>query len=208
MLMLDLFQKGGPVMYALLFCSILGLYIFIQKFIYITYHRIHQDTYIDEVKEKITSLGITKTASELRTDRKMISRVLAYALKLSNLPREEVEEGLKAASLLEIPKLEKNMSILSVLITVCPMLGLLGTVLGLLDIFHVISGGAISNTEALAGGIAEALITTIAGLSIAIPFIFAHQYLAQKIDRYIMDMERIVHEILNFCKINPGIVTK
>ena len=90
------------------------------------------------------------------------------------------------------------MPILSSIITAAPILGLTGTVLGLMDIFNVISGGAIGDTQALSSGIATALITTVSGLIIAIPFIFFYQYLSQKIEFYVIELERMSYEMLSF----------
>ena len=94
------------------------------------------------------------------------------------------------------------MNILSSIITVAPILGLLGTVLGLMDIFNVISGGSIGDAQALSSGIATALITTVTGLLIAVPLIFFNQFFNQKIEHFILDLERMSYEMIQFCQSN------
>jgi len=210
MLMFDYFQRGGPVMYVLLGCSILGLAIFIKKIVYLMYHKIDEKSLINETKKKLTTVGLVSTITDLQLDNNIVTRVSAYALGLTELPLNEIPEALKASTLAELPKLEKDMSILSVLITICPMLGLLGTILGLMDIFQVLSTGASLGTSQwdptlLSRGISTALITTAAGLGIAIPLMLLYQYLMQLIERYVMQMERVVQDLVNFCKTSEEI---
>jgi biopolymer transport protein ExbB len=97
------------------------------------------------------------------------------------------------------------MPILSSIITVAPILGLTGTVFGLMDIFNVISGGAIGDAQALSAGIATALITTVTGLLIALPFIFFYQFFQQKTEHYILELERICYDIISYCQSNDNI---
>lgn len=203
--MLDIISKGGPIMYVLFLCSFWGLYIIIQKLLFLKFNSIDQALLIEKIKNKLITIGKDQTLKDLRTERGIIPRVLVCAIKLSPLQRDEIQEGLKEATYIEIPKLEKNMNILSSIIAAAPLLGLLGTVIGLINIFNVISGGGIGNTEQLSAGIAQALITTVTGLTIAIPFIFFYQYLSHCIELFIMDMERLMNELLNFCKINEGV---
>lgn len=203
--MLALFVKGGPVMYLLLLCSFVGVYIIVEKFLYLKSNAIESEYALEKIKNRLITNGKEVTVRELRGARKLMVRVLGGALKHVGKSKAEIEEGIKEATYLEIPKLEKNMSLLSSIITVAPILGLLGTVLGLMEIFNVISGGQLGDAAALSGGIAQALITTVAGLSIAIPFIFLHQYLAYKIDLFILETERSIHELINFSNSHGGI---
>ncbi|MCP4050247.1 MAG: MotA/TolQ/ExbB proton channel family protein [bacterium] len=203
--MWQLFIKGGPVMYLLFFCSLVGVYIIVEKLLYLKVNCIENEYITDKIKNRLVTSGREQTLRELRTERKLMLRVLSSAIKFAGSNREAVEEGVKEVTYQEIPKLEKNMNILSSIITVAPILGLLGTVLGLMDVFNVISGGNLGDAAALSAGIAEALITTVTGLSIAIPFIFLNQYLSYRIEIFILTTERLVNQMISFCNTHGGV---
>jgi len=173
--------------------------------LYLKVNRLDEDYYTDKIKNKLITAGKEDTARQLKLERKLMLRVLAGAIKLADGSQEEIQNSIKEVTYLEMPKLEKNMNILSSIITVAPLLGLLGTVLGLMDIFNVISGGHIGDPTMLSSGIAQALITTVTGLSIAIPFIFLNHYLEHKIQVFVMDTERLVNDVLNFYKSHGGV---
>ena len=105
-----------------------------------------------------------------------------------------VNNHISATLMQESPKYEKNLNVLSSIITVSPILGILGTVLGLMDVFNVISGGGLGNASQLSSGIAEALISTVLGLSITIPFIFAYHYLTHQVDQRLQRLEQSLEQ--------------
>ena len=199
--MLVIFSKGGIIMWPLLFCSFLGTFIIIQKLLffrlqfskmnkkksslYLAIKDIHQD---EEQKLKHSSL---------------LLHHCAYFAKLhANNSPEVIQFNLSNFMTTKSLHLDKGMSFLSALITITPILGLTGTVLGLMEIFKVLSNASITDTTLLSAGIAEALITTVSGLVIAIPFILMHHLLSQKIEHYSCILENSVHEFLNFFKSN------
>ena len=201
----SLFIKGGPIMFLLLLCSILGVYIVAERILFFNFHFKEADKSIDIVKKKLMTDGINETLQMLRTKRNIVLRSIYQAIRLSSKEHYEISDGIKEAVYLQIPKIERLMSVLSSIITVAPILGLTGTVLGLMDIFNVISGGGIGDASLLSSGIAEALITTVTGLLIVVPFIFVFQYLTQKIEEYIMLIERTCYDIIAFCNHNSAV---
>lgn len=202
--MWELFQKGGPVMYPLLACSITGLYIIIQKVLFLNLNDVNHESSTETIKDQLLTYGKDETMRVLRSKRKAPLRVAASAIKISSLPAEEWDSAMNQAASVEIQKMEKNMSILSALITICPMLGLLGTMLGFINIFHVIGGGGIGSTAALSIGISEKLITTASALTLTIPFIAAYHYLSYKIDVLTSKAEFIMNDIAQFCRENAN----
>lgn len=200
--MWEFFAKGGPVMFFLLMCSITGVTIIVQKFLFLKVQELNTEVVSNYVKDQLSTNGKETTYRTLLTKRKIMLKMLSSAIRLSHLSREEIEDGIKQVTYAEIPKIEKNMNILSSIITIAPILGLFGTVLGLMDIFNVMSGGGIGNPEALSKGISEALITTVTGLGIAMPFIVAYQYLSHRLDTFTLHLERLVYDIITFCKTN------
>jgi len=198
--MWHIFVKGGPVMFLLLLCSIWGLFIIVQKYLYIKANQVDLKYLVDRVKSQIRASGVDVVVSDLNNRQGLVYKVLANVLQFSHLPAPEVQEHVKEVTRKEVPNLERNLGFLSVIITVAPILGLMGTVLGLMDIFNVISGGNIGDAAALSSGIAKALITTVAGLGIAIPFIFLHHWISHKIDQYLLEIEVVGNDILRFSK--------
>ena len=199
------FVNGGPVMYVLAICSIVGMYVSIYKWLFLKVHYVPSEHILMPIKEQLMSIGKEETFKQLRTKRNVMLRVLASAIKLSENPRSELQDGIKETLYPEIPKLEKFLPVLSSIITVAPILGLMGTVLGLMDIFNVISGGGIGDAQALSGGIAKALITTVSGLGIAIPFIFVYQYLSHRVHMFILQLEQMTYEVVTFCQTNEAV---
>ena len=203
--MIDLFLKGGPIMYLLLICSVVGFYLSIQKFLFLKINSVNYDLVLEKVKAQLITIGKEQTIRDLLTQRKTSLKIVSKVIKVSDMSKDDIEEQIKQSTFKEMPRLERNMSILSSIITVAPILGLLGTVLGLMDIFQVISGGGIGDSAALSLGIAEALITTVTGLGIAVPLIFVYQYLSHEIDLFIMKTDRMVSEVLLFCRSQSAI---
>ncbi|MHA2621571.1 MAG: MotA/TolQ/ExbB proton channel family protein [bacterium JZ-2024 1] len=196
----NLFVKGGIVMYPLLLCSILAVYIIVDRIRNLRQATINSRELL--TKAKTLLLQGNETALRLLLDETPgpVSRVLLTGYELRSLPREEIVEGVKETAITEIQRMNRFLPTLSTIVSVSTLLGLLGTILGLIQIFNVISGGGIGDAEALAAGIAQALITTAFGLMIAIPALIFHNYLAEKVDLLAADMEKSLHELVNFIK--------
>jgi biopolymer transport protein ExbB/TolQ len=125
-----------------------------------------------------------------------ISQIILAALLKHGSSREEIREAIEDTAHQEVAILEKNLPILATVGNIAPLLGLLGTVFGMIKGFQVISTIGIGNPEALAGAISEALLTTAFGLSVAIPTIVAYNYLVNRVERQIKEMEATSTEIL------------
>ncbi len=200
--MFSILFQAGPIIILLTLCSIIGLYIVIQKILFFKTHFFKLNTMINDIKDRLLTLGVNETLLHLQPKQTISSQVLYSAIQLNSSSREKIQDGIRESIYNQIPQIEYMMPFLSSIITVAPILGLTGTVLGLMDIFNVISGGSLGDAQALSAGIATALITTVAGLFITIPFIFFYQYFSQKIDHYILELERISYDIINFCNNN------
>ena len=200
--MFSLLYQGGPIIGLLLLCSMTGVYIVTHKLFFFKTHFNNLSLFLNDTKDRLISAGINETLLHLQPNPTIASNVLSSAIKLNNQSRDTIQDGIRESIYNQIPKIEYMMPFLSSIITVAPILGLTGTVLGLMEIFNVISGGSIGDAQALSAGIATALITTVTGLLITIPFIFFHQYFSQKIDHYILELERMSYDIITFCNSN------
>ncbi len=125
-----------------------------------------------------------------------LSRIIGSGLRVIERGRESVERVIREASLSETPELVKNLSVIGILASIAPLLGLLGTVSGMVTTFRVINLYGTGDPEALAGGISEALITTAAGMIVAIPCIVFYNYLVNKVNHMIVRLENRVGEMV------------
>lgn len=196
--MLDAFFKGGPVMYPILACSILSLAVVIERLIVLLRRNVDPDELLEDVKYAVEAGRIIEGVQIAKRSRSPISNLIVAALTNIGKSRSEIEEIVQAAGDQEVRRLEKNMAVLELIVTVAPMLGLLGTVIGIIKSFNVFGmTGGLADPAILGIGIAEALMTTAAGLIVAIPTQAMYTYLSGLIDRNIAVMNRKSLEIVS-----------
>jgi biopolymer transport protein ExbB len=198
----QVFLAGGPVMWPILLCSIFALAIALEKFWHL--HKISIDTqdFLNKILDKMKHRD-TKEALQICDNTKSpIANILKAGILKYDRPRPQIIEAIEDASLYEIPRIEKNLTALATIAHVSPLLGLLGTVTGMVRCFQVIQAKATTfhpvSPGDLAGGIWEALLTTVAGLIVAIPTFVAYNYLVSRINHYILEMEKASTELVNF----------
>jgi biopolymer transport protein ExbB len=130
-----------------------------------------------------------------------IASIMKAGILKHDRPRNEIREAIEDAGVHEVPRLEKNLSALATIASISPLLGLLGTVTGMVRCFQVIQEKSTTlnpiNPGDLAGGIWEALITTVAGLIVAIPTYVAYNYLVSRVDSFVLEMEKAATELVN-----------
>jgi biopolymer transport protein ExbB len=117
--------------------------------------------------------------------------------------KEDISEAVEEATILEVPQLERNLVILSTIYQISPLFGLLGTVTGMVRAFTAIALKGTGDPQLLAHGISEALLTTVIGLSIAIPVMIAYQILASRVDRHVLEIQQVSTEIVNTLVVGP-----
>ena len=192
--MMGLISNGGWVMAVILGLSITALAIVLQKLLMIKATR-SEDNFIQSVKTKLTT-----------ESRESVLKGLQYAHTAGQIAAKSIEkhgasDAAISAEIAEVCKqdvkeLTSKMSVLSMIITTAPVLGLLGTVLGLMDVFSVIALEGTGQAELLSAGISKALVTTVAGLSLAIPLMFVHQFLNAKINERLDEWDNIPVQLL------------
>jgi biopolymer transport protein ExbB len=127
-----------------------------------------------------------------------VARLVKVAILNRERGREGVREALEEAGLMEVPRLEEKLNVLATLAQIAPLLGLLGTILGFLQVFAALqAAGVHAHMEQLAGGIWKALISTAAGIAVAIPCYAAYNYLVGRVNSIVLDMEKAASEIVN-----------
>jgi len=198
----QVFLSGGPVMWPILLCSIFALAIALEKFWHL--HKVNIDTqdFLTKILDKMKHRDTKEALQVCDNTRSPISNILKAGILKYDRPRPQIIESIEDASLYEIPKIEKNLTALATIAHISPLLGLLGTVTGMVRCFQTIQMKATSfhpiSPGDLAGGIWEALLTTVMGLIVAIPTFVAYNYLASRINSFILEMERASTELVNF----------
>lgn len=187
--MLDIFEKGGFLMYPIFVCSLIAITIFFERMFYLKSIKTKSKKFVLRVKNLVKKGSIELAISACRKSPTPISQIMLSGLMKFGRGRDEMKEAIEDSANQEIPVLERNLSTLSTIGNITPLLGLLGTVFGMVKAFNVIAVMGVGKPEALAGGISEALLTTAFGLSIAIPTIVVYNYLSHRVDKLIRDME-------------------
>jgi biopolymer transport protein ExbB len=197
--MFELVKSGGIMMFPLILSSVIALAIIIERFLSLRVHKIVPAADIERARKLA---GMTKLADvqvdELRNS-SLMGRVLATGLESRELPRHIMKENVEEAGRHAVQELERYLPALGTVVTIAPMMGLLGTVLGMIGVFSAINTAGVGNPQQMAGGISEALITTVAGLLIAIVTLVFERYFKSKVDGYVATMER---EALRLIEIN------
>lgn len=199
--MWEFMLKGGPIMWPILFCSIIAVTIVIERIWYL--RKVHVD--VRKFSEQITrSVKRNRMMDAIDLCEKTpgpVAAVIKEGLLKHDRPRIEIREAIEDAAIHQVPILERNVPVLATVAHISPLLGLLGTVVGMVKAFQVIQekSSAVSpvNPGDLAGGIWEALLTTVFGLCVAIPVYVAYNYLTSRIDRFVLEMEKGATELLN-----------
>lgn len=195
--MLELFIKGGPVMYPLLLCSVVGVAVIIERIYFYWSERTDTEALMDTVRAALSQGRILEAAQAAKRERGPVSAIIAAAVAQYGKPRRVVTEQVEKVGQEQIYRLEKGLPLLDVLVGIAPLLGLLGTVTGIIKSFNVLGAlEGVAEPAVLSSGIAEALITTAAGLLIAIPFMAVNAYFYRIVDRRVLEMNQRSTEII------------
>lgn len=188
---------GGVVMIPLFLCSIVALIVSIERWLYFRQARSDTGKLMGKIRAALARSSTGEARGICEATPGPVARVLGATLAQFGLPKDDLREVAREVALAEQPVLDGHLPLLATMVTVAPLLGLLGTISGLIKVFRVIAGGAIGDPTALSKGIAEALITTFAGLCIAIPFLVVYNSLSSRVETITHEIELRVTELLN-----------
>jgi biopolymer transport protein ExbB len=200
-------QQGGWVVYIIVLLSVVALAVFIERMFYLRKVRTNAKIINEKMREKLKALRVDEAIAVCENHTGPASNIIKAGLEHYDKNRDDIERAMEDAAKYEIPKLNKSLPILGTIVSISTLLGLLGTVLGMITSSAVLSTQGMSNPSDLIGGIAQALITTAAGLIVAIPSLVGYNYLVAKIDNIISDIEIITTDLiqlLNKSKKEPG----
>lgn len=199
--MWEIMQKGGPIMWPIFLCSVVAFAIVIERLIRLRREQIDTKVFMEQISKSLKRNKIMEALDLCERTSGPIAAILKAGILKHDRSRNEIREAIEDASIHEVPRLERNLPVLSTVAQVAPLLGLLGTVTGLVKAFQVIEAKASAmnpvNPGDLAGGIWEALLATTFGLCVAIPTYVAYNYLVSRVDGFVLDMERSATDLLN-----------
>ena len=195
--MKELITQGGPLIFLLLGCSVLAVAIFLER-----YFHFHRSTIVvQDLLQGAGNLIARKNYMEALTvcagTPGPVARVMKAVLTRHEAPRTELKEIVQEAGQLEVPRLERHLGVLLSIAYVAPLIGLLGTVLGLVDTFLPVTQNGFATATEMSRGIYRSLVTSAAGLAVAIPAYILYAYLAAHVKTFMHEMERAGIEVVN-----------
>jgi len=196
--LVDHIWKGGPIVWPILVIAVIAFFIILERFWVLGRMDINADVLMGRIKSLISTgnwLEIPELCAAVK--KKPVPRVLLAGIECRHMARPDMENVLQETILREISRLERFMSTLGMLATVSPLLGLLGTVTGMINTFHVITYYGTGDPRMMSGGISEALVTTMLGLAVAIPIMLCHTILGRKTEKIIGQMEEKAVSLTN-----------
>ena len=199
--MWGLIVKGGPLMFLIIMCSVIAMAVVIERLWYLRRAEINTGEFMEDISETLRRNKILDAIDKCNAMPGPIAQILKAGILKHDRSRVEIREAIEDAGIHEVPRLEKNLGVLATIAHISPLLGLLGTVTGMVRAFQVIEQKSVSlmpvNPGDLAGGIWEALITTVAGLAVAIPTYVAYNFLVSKVDGFVLEMEKSATDLVN-----------
>jgi len=188
--MWEIFKAGGPVMWPILLCSIAAAAIVLERMWTLQARRVIPRDLTAKVWKLVETRTLTDRHVTALEQNSPLGRVLAAGLANRHRGRDVVKEAVEDTGRHVVHELERFLNTLGTVAAVSPLLGLLGTVTGIINAFNAITSQGVGDPRVLSGGIGEALITTAAGLIVAIPALVAYRYLRGRVDALVIDMEK------------------
>lgn len=195
---INIVTGGGWLMIPIFACSLISVSLILERFFSLRRARAYSKDLMDNIREILKHNRISDAINLCEETGGPLAFILKAGLQKHGRPRPEIREAVEDAGLLVIPSLERYLSVLATIANIAPLLGLLGTVLGMTEAFMVIQshGGAVTPGD-LAGGIGTALLTTVWGLIVAIPTLVAYNYFVTQVDNMVWEMEILSSELLD-----------
>ena len=196
---LDLWHEGGPVFWVIVFTGLASVAVFLERLLHLRRARIHYADFLEGVFN-ILAKGNVREAQALCDEAPgPVAHLMRMAITNRDEPREELRQVLDNAGHAEISRMERRLGVLATIVQIAPLLGLLGSLLGVLETVLVLRSQApLVQSVDVTGGLVRALVASIAGLMVAVPAHAMFNLLAIRIDRIVLDMEQAGSDILSF----------
>lgn len=181
------------------FCSVLSFAIFFERFLHLRHSEIDTNQFILDLRKSINEGNIVEAIQVCESTKGTISNIVKAGLMKHNRTKEQIENAMEVTGLIEIAQLEKNAKILSIIAHIAPLIGLLGTVLGFIQAFSEMRASGLVDISATRIGEAMeyALVTTAAGLVVAIPSVLAYNYIVSRVEGFVLEIQTTSSEIVD-----------
>ena len=189
-LMIEIVKSGGWLMAPIILCAIISMGIILERFWTLKQTRVIPEDLTSKVWGWVKKDQLDQKQIQSLHQGSPLGQILAAGLINRDRDRAVMKESIEDTGRHVVHELERYLETLGTIAAVSPLLGLLGTVVGMVDVFTAITSQGVGNPQALAGGIAEALITTAAGLTVAIPALIGYRYYRNRVDTLVVDMEK------------------
>ena len=195
--MSNLLGNGGAMLWVILIAGAAGIVVFTERYLHCHRSQINSTEFLNGVRTVLKRDNVVEALSICDATPGPVSRLVKTAILTRDQGRERVREAIEEAGLIEVPRLEEKLNLLATIAQLAPLLGLLGTVLGFIDVFMGIeSHGLNATVKLLSGGVWQAMTCAAAGLAVAIPMHAAYNYLVSRVNSIVLDMERAATEIV------------
>ena len=190
--------NGGLMLWVILITGAVGVVTFIERYLHCHRAQINSTEFLNGVRTVLKRNNIVEAISICDATPGPVARVVKTAILHREHDRERIREAIEQAGADEVPRLEEKLNLIATIAQIAPLLGLLGTVLGFIELFQSLQAqGLYAHVGTLSGGIQHALISAAAGIAVAIPAHASYNYLVSRINKIVLDMERAAAEILN-----------
>ena len=194
----QIFVMGGFTMYVLVFCSVLSLAVIVNRLVdYWRKSKVSRVEFMDAIRKDLSEKNVAKAAEHCKGTYAPFANVVNSGLKLAGHGEKIISNAMEREITVEVIKLERYTSIVGTIGNTAVYIGLFGTVLGIIRAFHDISSIGAGGINVVIGGVSEALITTAAGLSVAVPAVIAFNYFVKRVDGFVNDMELCASEVID-----------
>ncbi len=203
----SIFAKGGPVMWLLILLGLAAVVIFVERALYLHRGQIRSTEFLNGIKNLLEKNRLMEALTLSEETPGPVAHVVKAGLRHTAAGEPALRFAIQEAALTEIPILERRISVLAAIAQIAPLLGLLGTLLGMIKTFWYFNqGGNYATPIVLAGGMWEALLTAAAGLAVAVPTHLARHFLTGRVQVLVQDMEWSGNELMRFllCDHRPG----
>jgi biopolymer transport protein ExbB len=196
--MMNLGPTSIPMLWLILFAGAVAIVVFVERFLHCHRAQINSIEFLNGIRNVLRRDNVVEAISICDATHGPVARLVKTAILNREHGRERVREALEEAGLAEVPRLEEKLNLLATISQLAPLLGLLGTVIGFIQIFLQLQDhGPYAHFKDLFGGLGHALICSAAGLAVAIPTHAAYNYLVSRVNSIVLDMERAATEIVN-----------
>lgn len=195
----ELFQQGGPLMWAILIASIVGVGVFLERLWSTQRSKVLPRAFVDRIRALVAKGKTNEALLLCEENASSIALVIAAALRAfeHSTTRGDIKEAVEEVGAREVAHMDRNVEVVGTVATISPLLGLLGTVIGMIRMFLAILNSGIGDANQMAGGIGEALVCTAAGLCVAIPAYIFHRHLRAKVAGLGIELEKEVVALID-----------